>query len=37
MEQCELLGDEDWVQGRLTPLVDDVAKENVFAVQVDGI
>lgn len=36
VEQCELLEEDDWVRGGLTLLFDDVAKENVFAIKVDG-
>ena len=34
-EPCEILTEEEWLQGGLTPWVDDVGEEEVLAVHVD--
>ena len=33
---CEVLTEGEWLQGRLTPWVDDVTEVDAFAVEVDG-
>ena len=35
-EPCEVMTEEEWLQGGLTPWVDDVVKMDAFAVEVDG-
>ena len=36
LEPCEILTEEEWLQGGLTPWVDEVTEEEVLAVHVDG-
>ena len=36
LEPCEILIEEEWVQGGLTPWIDDVREEEALAVNVDG-
>lgn len=35
MKPCKILIEEEWMQGGLTPWIDDVREEEVFAVHVD--
>ena len=36
LEPCEVLTEEEWVKGGLTPWVEEVGKVEVGAVHVDG-
>jgi hypothetical protein len=36
LEPCEVLTEEEWLQGGITPWIDDVVEEEVLAVHVDG-
>lgn len=36
LEPCEVLTEEEWLQGGLTPLVDEIEECSVGLVHVDG-